>query len=128
LVSGWSTPEEGHNWNNGLVTVFQCAAESLTGACTVEFSGRPFFCEGVDRQDIYLYVNGFLVGYWRLSEPKEYVLTARVEPEQVFRRGTLSVVNCVWSFPGAVRPLDKGISGDSRELAFCFRSFAILEA
>ena len=128
LASGWAQPEEGHTWNDGCETVFECGGENLTGGCVVEFSGRPFFCEGVDRQDVYLHINGFRVGYWRLTEPREYVLAAKVETEQLFRRGDLSVMKCVWSFPAAVRPVDKGISADLRELAFCFRSFTILEA
>jgi len=128
LSAGWAQPEEAHTWNDGCETVFEAGFESVPEGCTIEFVGRPFLSEGVSRQDVQLHVNGFRLGYWRLTEPSDYVLRARVEPEQLLRRGNGSIMKCVWSFPGAVRPVDKGLSGDFRELAFCFRSFAVIEA
>jgi hypothetical protein len=125
LTAGWSAPEVGHTWNDGREAIFECGVKGLTGGCVVEFSGTPFLHGGVDHQEIYLYINGFRMGYWRLTESKDYALTVKLEAEQLFRRGEFSTMKCVWFFPGAVKPVDMGINADSRALAFCFRSITI---
>src|ERR1700761_6801410 len=82
LTSGWAIPEDAHTWNYGYDSVLECCSKSLSSGCTVEYSGRPFFCDGVYRQDVYFYINGFHMGFWRLTEPKDHILTEKIEPEQ----------------------------------------------
>jgi len=128
LTSGWALPEEGQNWNDGCEAVLDCRLEGSTKGCVLEFSGQPFFCDGVAEQALRLHLNGFYLGSWRLTEARQHFLSARIEPEQIFRRGVFSVLKCVWSFPRAVRPAEKGISSDGRGLAFCFHSITVLPA
>jgi len=126
LVSGWSTPEEAQTWNNGHEAILECSVPYLSEGCRVEVAGMPFFCEGTSHQDVYLYINGFRIGFWRLDRYVQHTLTAMVEPEQIFLRGDHSVLKCVWFFPDAVRPADRGLGADQRQLAFCFNSFTVL--
>ena len=126
LVSGWSTPEEAQTWNNGHEAVLECKLPYLNEGCRVEVAGMPFFCEGTSHQDVYLYINGFRIGFWRLDSSGKHTLSAKVEAEQIFHRQDHSVLKCAWFFPGAVRPADRGLGADIRQLAFCFNSFTVL--
>ena len=125
LVSGWADYEEGHNWNNGCEAVLNVTASDPGQGCVIEFTGEPFLHELCPRQDVTLYVNGFWVSHWRLTEFKPYVQLARVEPEQLFHRDGSVLLKCAWVLPNSVKPADLGLSDDSRELAFCFRSLTI---
>ena len=118
-------PEPEHNWNDGCQTVFQTLMDDPVGPCTVEFRGEPFINDKSPRQDVLLHVNGFQVGYWRLTQSNACTLVSRVEKEQLFSRGNNVLVKLVWSFPDSVSPFARGLSNDSRELAFCFRSILI---
>jgi hypothetical protein len=128
LVSGWATPEEAHNWNDGCVAVLRMTIHDPGEACVVEFEGQPFLSQACPRQEIMLHANGFCVGYWRLTEGGPRTLSARVEREQLFERNGVLHLNCTWSFPYSTRPSEKGASNDTRELAFCFRSFMVSRA
>ena len=125
LLSGWAVPEPEHNWNDGCQTVFQTLVADPAGPCTIDFRGEPFINDKCVRQDVMLHVNGFQVGYWRLTQPSACTLVAKVEREQLFPRGSAVLVKLAWSFPDSVSPFARGLSNDSRELAFCFRSILI---
>jgi hypothetical protein len=126
LSSGWSFPEEGHAWNDGIEAALTLAVPRLTSACEISFAGEPFLNGTCEVQNMTLFVNGFRIRSWRLNEKKSYLLTAPIEPEQIFHRENTSYLKCVWYLPDAVRPSALGVNSDDRELAFCFRYLTII--
>lgn len=127
LVEGWSEPEEGHVWNDGAQAIMHVTMRKPRSACTLTFEGEPFITDGCERQDINLFVNGFHIGSWRLTQARGYRLSARIEPEQLWERRDKTVAHCVWCLPRSIRPSELGLGSDDRELGFCFRTFDISE-
>lgn len=125
LLSGWSAPEPEHNWNDGCETVLQTLVKDPGGPCIIEIQGEPFINDKCPRQDVILHLNGFRIGYWRLTKAMPCTLTARFEKEQLFQRDGEMLVKLAWSFPDSVSPIARDLSNDTRELAFCFRSVLI---
>jgi hypothetical protein len=127
LAGGWSAAEEAHVWNDGPEATMHVHMSKPRRTCILTFEGEPFITDGCERQDVTLFVNGFHIGSWRLTEARSYRLSARVEPEQIWERGGKAVAHCVWYMPRSVRPSEVGLGSDHRELGFCFRAFAISE-
>ncbi len=127
LLSGWAAPEEGHVWNDGPEAVLRLRTGRPRAPCTLTFEGEPFLGQGCARQDLVLYLNGFRIGFWRLTEPRTYRLAATIEPEQLFERDGAAVARCIWHLPHSVRPAVLGQGTDTRELGFCFRTLTITE-
>ncbi len=125
LVSGWSLPEEAHTWNDGLEAVINLSISTVRQPCRLIFEGEPFLGEECPRQDVHVYVNGFRLGYWRLTESRTYEMSVIIEPEQLFQRQRHTIARCVWHLPNSIRPADIGTGSDSRELGFCFRSITL---
>jgi hypothetical protein len=127
LLTGWATPEEGHNWNDGLDTSFLVEASLPTSPVTVAAEGVPYIFGDTNRQEITLFANGYRVGFWRLTERRQATLTAKIEPEQWFSRRGLGYLNLTWHLPGSARPSDLGDGADGRILGFAFRTFCLSE-
>jgi hypothetical protein len=127
LSSGWSIPEAAHVWNDGLESVFEVTMRKPRAECLLTFEGEPLLGGDCAQQDILLYVNGFRIAFWRLIEARTHKLSATIEPEQFFCRGERSLAKCTWHLPLSRRPVDLGLGSDTRELAFCFRSFTLEE-
>jgi hypothetical protein len=127
LVEGWSAAEEAHVWNDGPQAIMHVTMARPRRACVITFQGEPFITEGCKRQELTLFVNGFYLSSWRLTEARSYHLSARIELEQFWERGGKTVAQCVWYMPRCVRPSEIGLGSDYRELGFCFRTFAISE-
>jgi hypothetical protein len=127
LSSGWSIPEAAHVWNDGLESVFEVTTRRPRTECLLTFEGEPLLGGNCTHQDVVLYVNGFRVAFWRLTEAKTHILSAVIEPEQFFDRGDRTLAKCTWHLPLSRRPVDLGLGADTRELGFCFRSFTIAE-
>ncbi len=125
MVSGWAVPEDNHNWNDGIEASFVLAVKAGGGVLELVVEGVPLTGETCPSQDITLYANGFRVGFWCLNEGGPQRLTARIEPEQVFWRGKLGYIKCVWVMPNSVRLSEIRDSTDTRQLAFCFRSILL---
>ena len=128
LLSGWAQPEEAHNWSDGCQAVHTVFIIDPGQGCVIEVEGEPFFGERSGRQDIILHVNGFQISRWRLANSGPCVLSAMIEPEQLFRRDGSMFLRCAWSFPDSISPAALGMSDDTRELGFCFRSITISKA
>jgi hypothetical protein len=122
MISGWAFPEETHNWNDGVEATFRLAVKATGGAFELVVEGAPLIDKKYPKQEITLYVNGFRVGYWNLYDSRPQTLTASIEPEQIFWRGKLGYVKCVWHMPDSVRLSEVQDSTDTRQLAFCFHS------
>ena len=122
LISGWSSPEDPHIWNDGPQCVLQIVTEPVGRALRLSIEGSPFLGGTSIFQDVTLHVNGARIGFWRLREPKSYVLSATIEPEQILERDGKAILTCAWHLPGSARPVDMGIGKDTRELGFCFVS------
>jgi hypothetical protein len=125
LVSGWSKPEDPHIWNDGPECVLRIVTEPVKPALRISVEGTPFIGGRCTSQDVTLYVNGMRLGFWRLHESKSYVLSATIEPEQIFERNGEAVLTCAWHLPTSVSPLELGLGKDTRELGFCFRSVTL---
>lgn len=127
LVFGWSTPEEGHTWNDGTEALaeFRAPYTGRAGLLTVECA--PFLREGLRRQSVSLHINGFLLGSWGLHDDRGHLVSVVIEPEQMFRRHDDVFLKCRWSMPNSYRPSDGGAGGDSRQLGLCFRSITLSE-
>jgi hypothetical protein len=128
MVSGWAVPEENHNWNDGIEPTFELVVKASAGAFDVVVEGVPLINERCPSQEVTLFANGFRVGYWRLHEGKRQLLVARIEPEQIFWRGKVGYVKCVWFMPNSVRLSEIQDSADTRQLAFCFHSVQVRNA
>lgn len=128
LQAGWATPEDAHSWNDGVQAVMELNTEHSTQRYTIEFEGRPFVNELCPTQDISLYCNGFLTGFWKLSESKAYSLSADIEPEQILIRDGGAYAKLVWVLPNSVRPADINLNNDGRRLGFCFHALTISDA
>jgi hypothetical protein len=128
LQAGWATPEDAHSWNDGVQTVMELNTDSPKRQYEIEFEGKPFVNELCQNQEITLYCNGFLLGFWKLHEAKSYVLSATIEPEQLFVRDGGAFVKLVWVLPNSVRPADINLNNDGRRLGFCFHALTIRAA
>jgi hypothetical protein len=125
LLSGWSSPEDPHIWNDGPEAVLQIVTEPVKRSLRLSIEGTPFIGGGCNLQEVTLYVNGMRAGFWRLRESKSYILSATIEPEQMFERNGHAILTCVWHLPRSARPVDMGLGKDTRELGFCFRSVTL---
>jgi hypothetical protein len=126
LISGWSAQEPGHNWNDGDDACLLLWSQDLPLLpCMLVVEGSPFLAEGVGRQRVTFYANGRRLGFWELTESRRHVLEASLEPEYWLHRDGGGLLNLVWHFPDAVKPIDLGQGEDHRKLGFCFRSLTI---
>jgi hypothetical protein len=126
MLSGWAPPEDPHNWNDGPEASLQVILSgAVRRALKITIEGSPFIGGNTTFQDLTLYVNGARIGFWRLTQSKSYTLTAVVESEHLFERGSNTVLNCAFYLPMSVKPADISLGKDTRALGFCFRSIAI---
>ena len=126
LMSGWSAQEPSHNWSDGDDSCLGLWTQHHPLVpCSLVVEGSPFLAEGVGRQRVTFYANGHRLGFWELTESRVYVLEASLEPEYWLHRDGGGLLNLVWHFPDAVRPVDLGQGEDHRKLGFCFRSLSI---
>jgi hypothetical protein len=126
LLSGWAAPEDNHNWNDGLDAALLISLRQRpddTHVLAVE--GRPFITAGLGRQDVTLFVNGFRVGFWRLTDGANCRLEAELEPEVWMIRRGVAVAKCVFHLPDSTRPSDISSVQDHRQIGFCFQSLTI---
>jgi hypothetical protein len=128
LVRGWALPEERHIWNNGFDATMIIEASLPTGPTTVFIEGVPYLYGKSDWQEITLFANGYRVGWWHLTQSKQIILTARIEPEQWFNRQGRGFLNLTWHLPNSACPVDLGDGEDSRLLGFAFRTLSLSEA
>ncbi len=125
LLSGWSTPEDSHVWNDGPEAVLALVTEMPAGPVVMSVEGAPFINARQPFQEVTLYANGWRLGFWRFRENAPVIMEAVVQPEQFFSRPEGAQLNLVWHLPSAVRPSDIGLSSDGRELGFVFRMLTI---
>ncbi|WP_297369216.1 hypothetical protein [Acidocella sp.] len=129
LLSGWSTPEDNQNWNDGPEVGYQLrVSPPPQEACIIRIEGGPFVNEHAPRQTIEMYVNGLRLGWWSLTSAKRVVLEARIEPEQWLIRDGVAVGDVRWHIPQCVSPQQLGLGADERELGFCFISISVASA
>jgi len=128
LKTGWATPEDAHSWNDGVQAVMELNTETSAQPCAIEFEGRPFVNELCPTQEITLYCNGFLTGFWKLQQAKSYSLSAIIEPEQILMRDGGAFARLIWVLPNSTKPADINMNNDGRRLGFCFHALTIREA
>lgn len=125
LISGWSAPEDPHIWNDGPEAVMQIMTEPVRRTLRITLEATPFINSMVPSQEVTLYVNGARIGFWRLRDSKSYLLSATIEPEQIFERDGKALLTCSFHIPKSVKPVDIGAGKDGRELGLCFRSITL---
>ena len=126
LTAGWSFPEDGHVWNEGLDAVLSLSLpERPKDSMVLRLGGEPYVTRHQPTQDVTAYVNGLRAGAWRLGKRQETRLDIPVEPEWWLIRNTRALVRVALSLPNSVRPVDLGDGSDSRELGFCFRTLML---
>jgi hypothetical protein len=128
IGQGWSPREDGHNWNDGLDTSLTLWTDHVPPEpCAIMIEGSPYLPKAIAEQRMTLYVNGFRLGYWSMSENRSYTLQATIEPEFWLHRNDGGMLKITWHLPDSVKPIDIGDAEDHRQLGFCFRTL-MLEA
>lgn len=125
LISGWSAPEDPHVWNDGPEAVMQIVTDPAHRTLRLTVEAIPFISGRVTSQDVTLYINGARIGFWRLRDSKPYLLSATIEPEQIFERDGKALLTCAFHIPNSAKPVDVGAGKDTRELGLCFRSITL---
>ena len=125
MLSGWSDPEDGHTWNDGLEAVFGIAVRPPLERYELIVMGEPYVTRIRPAQDVTLYGNGHRLDFWRLSGRNETPLSAVLEPEWWFVRARLARMTLRFHLPNSARPRELNDGLDGREIGFCFRSICL---
>ena len=125
MLMGWSQPEDGHNWNDGVEAVYALTVRPPVTRLSLALMGEPYVTRARPVQDITLYGNGLRLGHWRLTARVETALMVALEPEWWLARGSKALMRLALHLPGSVRPADINDGPDGRELAFCCRSLCL---
>lgn len=125
MVSGWSEPEEGHTWNDGIEAVYAIAVPSPLERFRLVVMGEPYVTRGRPAQDVTIYGNGHRLRSWRLTARSETPLEVVLEPEWWFMRGRMPSMTLIFHLPNSARPKELNDGQDGRELGFCFRSICL---
>jgi hypothetical protein len=125
MVSGWSAPEDGHTWNDGVEAAFTVSLRPPLGRFNLIIMGQPYVSRVRPLQEMTLFANGWRVAAWRMTARTETKLTVPLEPEWWFLRGNRAVMRLLFYLPNSVRPKDVNDGPDGRELGFCFHSICL---
>jgi hypothetical protein len=125
LIHGWSHPEEGHNWNDGMEAAYAIEVPPPPVRLLLVLMGEPYVTRARPVQELTLFGNGYRLAFWRMTARVETVLAVPLEPEWWLRRGARMRMRLLFHLPGSVRPKDLNDGQDGRELGFCFRSLCL---
>lgn len=125
MVSGWSEPEDGHNWNDGEEAIYALAVGQPLRRMMLTILAEPYVTRARPTQDITLFGNGFRLGFWRLGTRVETMLMVVIEPEWWLLRGNRGLMRLTLHMPHCTRPKDINDGQDGRELALCCRSLCL---
>lgn len=125
LVGGWSNPEEGHIWNDGIEATYALAVKPPVRRMQLILMGEPYVTRARPMQELTLYGNGYRLACWRLTTRVETVLAVPLEPEWWLPRGGLELMRLLLHLPNSVRPKEINDGQDGREIGFCCRSICI---
>ncbi len=125
MVSGWSAPEDGHTWNDGVEAALAISVRPPLGRFSLIVMGQPYVTRVRPLQELTLFANGWRIAAWRMTARSETKLAVALEPEWWFTRGTRSVMRLLFHLPHSARPKDLNDGVDGRELGFCFYSICL---
>lgn len=125
MVSGWSQPEDGHTWNDGLEAVYAIKVLPPVARFGLIVMGEPYVSRVRPIQELTLYGNGYRVAFWRLNGRTETALTSVLEREWWFEREGYATMRLMFHLPNSARPKDLNDGQDGREIGFCFRSICL---
>jgi len=125
MVRGWSEPDEGHTWNDGVEAVFKIAVCPPLERFELIVTGEPYVMRARPTQEVTLYGNGHRLGYHRLGARVDTPMTFVVEPEWWFVRDRLATMMLSFHLPHSARPKELKDGQDGREIGFCFRSICL---
>jgi hypothetical protein len=125
MVSGWSSPEEGHTWNDGIEAIYCISVRPPLARFGLIVTGEPYVTRARPAQELTLFGNGWRIAAWRMTARIDTALTVTLEPEWWFTRGSRSVMRLLFYLPNSARPKDLNDGQDGREIGFCFRSICL---
>jgi hypothetical protein len=126
LGHGWSAPEDAHCWNDGPEVKLTLAAARPDFRCVLVVEGTPLVGAARAAQDMTLYVNGWRLGFWRLTDASSVQLETMIDPGHWQIHGLEGLLDIAFHLPGSLRLSTVEPHGDDRELGFCFRTLALL--
>lgn len=125
MISGWASPEEGHNWNDGPEAEYALAVVAPAGALTLEIVGQPYLPRQLRFQEMTMYGNGFRLCFRRLTARGETCLSIPLLPQWWFVEQGMAHLRLAFHLPNSARPDSLGDGADARELGFAFRSLCL---
>jgi hypothetical protein len=128
LGRGWAAPEDAHNWNDGPEAQLTLVVVRPDFRCVLVVEGAPLLDPAQPYQDICVFVNGWRLGFWRLTDAAPVQLELMVEPFHWRAAGPNGVLDLAFHLPNSLRLSSVRADGDVRELGFCFRTVAVFPA
>jgi hypothetical protein len=125
MLSGWSGPEDGHTWNDGVEATYLLAMRPPVGRTVLLVGGEPYVSRARPVQELTVFGNGYRIQMWRMTARVETTLVIPLEPEWWFQRGQRAIMRLSFYLPNSSRPKDIADGVDGRELGFCFRSLCL---
>ncbi len=118
--AGWSSPEEGINWNDGVQSELFIHVPPPHAPVLLKIFAKPFILPGkVDSQRLRIIVNNRLVGELRLSQPQFQDVVFEI-PASVFHGFAATIVQL--ETPDAKSPRELGAGSDERRLGIAVRT------
>lgn len=125
MIGGWSRPEDGHTWNDGVEMAYALTVRSVALDATLELAGSPYIRPSVPAQDIIVDVNGLRIFSRRLTSPDDVVLAIPLLAEWWCSDGQHARLRIEIRLPHSVCPRDIGDGADARQLGFAFHSLRL---
>lgn len=118
-IRGWSGPEEGFTWTDGLKASLLLPVESPDSDLVLKAKLFPFVAKDLIRQRVVISVNGQKLDEWEIKTGGEY----EVKIPKKYVTGSSLMLS--FELPDACSPAQLGVSEDRRRLGIAFQSIAI---
>lgn len=120
--SGWSDPEAGLIWTNGINSRLTMSVTPPTGDITLVLNCSPFTAKGViEEQELHLYVNFLRVDFQTIAGEKTLEITI---PQYVFSQ---PLCNIDLYIPSARSPAELGLNQDIRRLGLAISRLVLIQ-
>jgi hypothetical protein len=121
--SGWSDPEAGLIWTNGINSRLVMSIVPPTADITLVINCSPFTAKGViEEQELHLYVNFLRVDFQTIAGEKTLELSI---PKHVFSEPLCTIDLYI---PSARSPAELGLNPDIRRLGLAISRLVLIQA
>ena len=121
-VSGWSDPEAGLVWTDGLNAKLALSVKPPTSDVSLILSCNPFLVDGkLPYQEVHVFLNFLRVGFAALSAPAEVEIPI---PKRVFNGPEVDIDLYI---PKACSPALLGASPDIRQLGIAVNRLMLIQ-